>query len=107
MLRAAVSIRVTCGPYVLRLLRAPSMLHYPSVWSNAGGSVEDGEMPAQAAVRELAEETGICAPPHVLVYTHMSVEAPFHVRHYTLDINRMVEPVLNSEHVAWRWEPVR
>jgi hypothetical protein len=33
----------------------------------------------------------------------VSVEAPFHVRHYTLDINRMVEPVLNSEHVAWEW----
>lgn len=107
MLRPAVSVEVRCAGRCLRLLRAPTMRYYPSVWSNPGGSVEEGELPSQAAVRELAEETGISAPPHALVYSHMSVEFPFHVRHYRLDLNRMVEPVLNSEHVAWRWEPLR
>jgi dATP pyrophosphohydrolase len=79
------------------------MQHYPNVWSNPGGSIEPGEMPLQAALRELAEETGIHASPHDLHYTHMSIETPFHVRHYRLDINHPVEPVLNSEHVAWKW----
>jgi len=103
MLRPAVSVEVRCGPRTLRLLRAPTMEHYPNVWSNPGGSIEPGELPLQAAVRELAEETGIVVPPHVLVYTHMNVEYPFHVRHYRLELNQMVEPRLDTEHVAWAW----
>jgi 8-oxo-dGTP pyrophosphatase MutT (NUDIX family) len=79
------------------------MEHYPSVWSNPGGSVEPGEMPLQAAVRELAEETGIHAAPHELEYMHMSIEPPFHVRNFRLRLNRMVEPRLDTEHVAWKW----
>lgn len=31
----------------------------PNVWSMVGGAVEPGEVPEQAAVRELAEETGL------------------------------------------------
>ncbi|MEP7275306.1 MAG: dihydroneopterin triphosphate diphosphatase [Betaproteobacteria bacterium] len=34
---------------------------YPEHWQSVTGSVETGESPAQAAVRELAEETGIDA----------------------------------------------
>ena len=40
---------------VLLLKRKPS----PSFWQSVTGSLEAGERPAQAAVRELAEETGI------------------------------------------------
>lgn len=103
MLRPAVSVGVSCGGMSLRLLRSPTMEHYPSVWSNPGGSVEAGEMPLQAAVRELEEETGIVAPAHEFEYTHMTIEMPFLVKHYRLRLNRIVEPVLNSEHVAWKW----
>jgi 8-oxo-dGTP pyrophosphatase MutT (NUDIX family) len=79
------------------------MRHYPSTWSNPGGSVEPGEMPLQAAVRELEEETGIVVAPHELHYSHMSIEPPFHVRNYIVGLNRMVEPRLDTEHVAWKW----
>jgi 8-oxo-dGTP pyrophosphatase MutT (NUDIX family) len=79
------------------------MRYYPNVWSNPGGSIEPGELPLQAAVRELAEETGIVVPPHVLVSTYMNVESPFLVKHYRVNLNQMVEPQLDTEHVAWRW----
>jgi len=101
--RPAVSVRVEAGANVLRLLRAPTMRHYPNVWANPGGSVEPGEMPLQAAVRELEEETGLVVSPHELRYSHMSIEPPFHVRNYVLRLNRTVEPRLDSEHTAWKW----
>ena len=31
----------------------------PNLWCTVGGAVEPGEVPAEAAVRELAEETGL------------------------------------------------
>lgn len=35
----------------------------PGFWQSVTGSLEPGETPPQAALRELAEETGIVAPP--------------------------------------------
>ena len=33
--------------------------YYPSYWDIPGGSVEDGELPRQAAIRECQEEVGL------------------------------------------------
>ena len=41
------------------LLKRPEGVHCGGLWSFPGGKVEDGEMPLQAAVRELFEETGL------------------------------------------------
>lgn len=46
---------------ILLTLRDPSKEAYPSRWENTGGSALVGETSRQAAVRELAEETGIAA----------------------------------------------
>ena len=41
------------------LLKRPEGVHCGGLWSFPGGKVEDGEMPLQAVVRELFEETGL------------------------------------------------
>lgn len=41
----------------LLLLKRPDDVHCGALWSLPGGKVEDNEMPLQAAVRELEEET--------------------------------------------------
>jgi ADP-ribose pyrophosphatase YjhB (NUDIX family) len=53
----AASAAVFRGGRVLIARRAKP----PHLWSLPGGAVEAGEMPAQAAARELREETGIDA----------------------------------------------
>jgi 8-oxo-dGTP diphosphatase len=40
------------------LLKRKADVHCPNVWSFPGGKLEKDEMPLQAAVRELREETG-------------------------------------------------
>ena len=45
----------------LLTLRDPAKESYPNTWENTGGSALAGETSRAAAVRELAEETGILA----------------------------------------------
>ena len=50
----------SCGN-ILLTLRDSVKESYPNHWENTGGSAQAGETSLQAAVRELAEETGILA----------------------------------------------
>jgi len=43
----------------LLLLKRPDDVHCGGLWSLPGGKVEDSEMPLQAAIRELKEETNL------------------------------------------------
>lgn len=62
MRRASAHVVVIQSGRILLLRRGPTAPWAPGKWGLPGGYVEPGETPAQAAVRELAEEAGIDPP---------------------------------------------
>lgn len=97
----AAGICYTAGDSVLLLLRSPAAADYPLTWAFPGGSIEAGETPEQAAIRESQEEIGNPpADPLRLIdwndgFTTYAVEmpAPF-------------VPTLNEEHLGYVWCPL-
>lgn len=103
------------GPEYLVLLRSPENQGY---WHLVAGGVEWGEEPAAAAVRELAEETGLEAPVHALPLdlSYELADEPEPLRRRFPPGTKRVqvgwfraeappgwEPVLDDEHVDLRW----
>jgi dihydroneopterin triphosphate diphosphatase len=93
------------GPEFLVLLRAPAGDGY---WHLVSGGVESGEEPHEAALRELAEETGLVASqrfealPLELGY-RQPAGAWITVHPFEVAVPAGWEPVLNEEHVDYRW----
>ena len=56
---AAVAVVVFGGSHVLLTRRSAGMRSFPNCWVLPGGVVEPGESLVQAAIREVAEETGL------------------------------------------------
>jgi 8-oxo-dGTP pyrophosphatase MutT (NUDIX family) len=95
-----VLIVVRRGSDFLVVHRSPENDAY---WHQIAGGVEEGETFAEAAVRELREETGLEAPVEPL-------DAPFeyesvHVEAFVVEAPAGWEPTLDWEHDDYRWLP--
>lgn len=95
------------GPSFLVLLRSPDSHGY---WHLVAGGIEDGEAPDAAALRELGEETGLTQPvrfapiPLELDYRPVDDEEMWVTLYpYSVEVSADWEPVLNEEHVEYRW----
>ncbi|TAN07320.1 MAG: NUDIX domain-containing protein [Rhodanobacteraceae bacterium] len=92
------------GAQVLLLRRAGPYLQ--GAWSYVAGHVEDGETGAQAALRELGEETGLVPTAFYAtsfceqVYFTAAIEI---VPAFVARIAAGAEPHLNPEHSAYQW----
>jgi ADP-ribose pyrophosphatase YjhB (NUDIX family) len=93
-----VLIVVRRGDELLVVHRSPENDAY---WHLVAGGVEDGETWAEAAARELAEETGLVTEvrtlQHGFVYDGVSVEC------FLADAPPGWEPRLDWEHDEYRW----
>ena len=95
-----VLIVVRRGDDFLVVHRSPENDAY---WHQIAGGVENGETFAQAAARELREETGLEAAVRTL-------DAPFryesvYVESFIVDVASDWEPTLDWEHDEYRWLP--
>jgi 8-oxo-dGTP pyrophosphatase MutT (NUDIX family) len=94
-----VLISVRREGHFLVLLRAPWKKGY---WHLAGGRVEEGESDADAAARELLEETGLEAPSLDDVGDDLGYD-DVRVHAFATEAPADWEPTLNDEHDEHRW----
>lgn len=92
---------------VLALRRAPGG-RCPGSWETVHGTLEQGETPVQASLRELREETGL-VPERLynvsrveLFYRHREDEVAV-IPVFAAFVGRTAEPRLSSEHDRAEW----
>lgn len=66
---------------------------FAGTWENSGGAAQAGEDSLTAIVRELREETGICAPPEQFELIDTSRDHMNFYDHYCLQCNIPVEQI--------------
>ena len=95
-----VLIVVRRGSEFLVVHRSPENDAY---WHQIAGGVEDGESFAEAAMRELREETGLDAPVEPLhsPFQYLGIR----VETFLVDAPPDWEPTLDWEHDEYRWLP--
>jgi 8-oxo-dGTP diphosphatase len=83
-----------------------SAVNNGGAWNLFGGRVDRGEAPAEALMRELAEEAGLRIKPKALrrISTIRHRAADDRELHYfLLEVERELAPRLNREHSRYGW----
>lgn len=80
----------------------PTLAYHPDL---PGGCVDAGETWVQAAIRELAEETGICVPEHSVTheYTTHNKYGAARVIYSTTVVDTRPEITISWEHDKYDW----
>jgi dATP pyrophosphohydrolase len=91
----------------LLLKRAPKEI-YPGTWQMVSGSIEEGETAAQAALRELQEETGLLPEKFWVAPLVNSFYAPPQdtinlIPVFAVQVRGKSKVKLSNEHTDFRW----
>ncbi len=84
---------------VLLLLRGPTAPWMPMRWSLPGGRIEPGEAPADAASRELLEETALRVQALDLIASQRGLDV-FYARRWSGRVE-----LLDGENISHAWIP--
>ena len=96
MTMGSVILVVDALDRLLLLKRHPDSIWMPDKWGLPGGVIEEGELPAAAAIRETFEETTLEIGDISLVETTETAYI-FYSRDYVGTVK------LDHEHTAWEW----
>ena len=81
---------------------------YPSYWDIPGGSVEDGELPRQAAIRECQEEVGLVISLENIIHEDSNIDNNKIFTRLVYSANLLQNENINikldpEEHAEYKW----
>ena len=104
--RYALNLLIDEYGRLLILKRAPDSRLGSGMWGLPAGKIEAGELPEQAALREMREEIGVGHETELVRYvgpirdTYYGGQYEIHLFHRTWSRG---DVVLNAEHTAYAW----
>ena len=95
---------------ILLLRRSSLMKDMPGLWNFPGGGIDPRETPAQAASREILEETGLIVDPDALMALRSTL-IPLNPRdrpraHFFYTDRALGQVTINWESDRFRWTPL-